>query len=179
MVERKGKYGECPACTRNNSNYSWCQSCDPYLLTKGWTTGNNEIDEIIKSTQLKATSYDSDYLEWIPYDNFKDIVKIGKGGFADIYKATWINGKKFMDINNNKRCSRLKSFIIIFRMIHKCNITFFHLVNLIDAGYKIKIISYHLTTSKYGYIIKLLRKGKLHYLDYNDNDVCLNTQIGI
>ena len=103
--ERKKHYGECPTCKRYNTHYSWCQSCDPKLLTEGWTSGNETLDELIKSTQLKATEYDNDYyLQWIPYNDLINIEKIGDGGFSTIYKATWIGGWKHIG-KDNKRIS--------------------------------------------------------------------------
>ena len=94
--KRKKYYGECPTCNRYNTYYSWCQSCNPKLLTEGWTSGNETLDELIKSTQLKATEYKNDnYLQWIPYNDLTNIEKIGEGGFATIYKATWLNGSKY------------------------------------------------------------------------------------
>ena|SRR6266542_4302071 len=86
----KGGFGICPNCQENNSDYNWCQLCDPNLLTQGWTSGNEKIDYLIKTTQRKAKGLD-DYLEWIPYNYFKDIEKIGEGGFGNIYKATWMD----------------------------------------------------------------------------------------
>ena len=100
--ERKEDYGECPTCYRYNTHWTWCQSCDPKLLTEGWTSGNETLDKLIKSTQLKATKYHySNHLQWIPYDDLTNIEKIGEGGFATIYKATWLNGVKNTD--GNKR----------------------------------------------------------------------------
>ena len=97
--ERKERYGECPTCNRYNTDEAWCQSCDPKLLTEGWTSGNETLDELIKSTQLKATKYDSIYyLQWIPYNDLTNIEKIGEGGFATISKATWLNGYKCVQI---------------------------------------------------------------------------------
>ena len=93
--QRYKGYGECPTCNRYNTNYSWCQSCDPKLLTEGWTSGNETLDELIKSTQLKATHYNNGhYLQWIPHNDLTNIEKIGEGDFATIYKATWLNGEK-------------------------------------------------------------------------------------
>ena len=59
--KRDEKYGECPTCNRYNTSWAWCQSCDPKLLTEGWTSGNETLDELFKSTQLKATSYNNKY----------------------------------------------------------------------------------------------------------------------
>src|SRR3989442_9982884 len=101
---RKEEYGKCPTCNRYNTDDSWCQSCDPKLLTEGWTSGNETLDELIKSTQLKATRYDDYYyLQWISYDDLTNIEKIGEGGFATVSKATWLNGYKSIDYENNKR----------------------------------------------------------------------------
>jgi len=107
LKKRHRVYGECPTCNRYNTNYSWCQSCDPKLLTEGWTSGNETLDELIKSTQLKATRYDNDYyLQWIPYNDLTNIEKIGEGGFATISKATWLNGYKDINYDNKERISK-------------------------------------------------------------------------
>ena len=101
---RKGIYGECLNCYRYNTDYSWCQSCDPQLLTVGWTSSDETIDEIIKSTQLEVTKYDNSYyLQWIPYDELKNIEKIDEGDFATIYNATWVNGCKYIDQLSKER----------------------------------------------------------------------------
>src|SRR5215204_4777906 len=76
--KRKGYYGKCPTCNRYNTQYSWCQSCNPKLLTEGWTSGNETLDELIKSTQIKATAYHyNNHLQWIPYNDLTNIEKIG------------------------------------------------------------------------------------------------------
>src|SRR5437764_15443605 len=112
--QRSKYYGRCPTCNRYNTKRAWCQSCDPQLLTEGWTSGNETIDDIIKSTQLKATEYDNFYyLQWIPCNKLKKIKKIGEGGFSTIYKATWINGWKYV---KNKRSS--KDSIVALKKLH-------------------------------------------------------------
>src|SRR5687768_11748543 len=103
---RKEEYGECQTCNRYNTHYSWCQSCDPKLLTEGWTSGNETLDKLIKSTQLKATRYNNNYyLQWISYNDLTNIEKIGEGGFATISKATWLNGDKSIN-DDDERTSK-------------------------------------------------------------------------
>ena len=51
--------------------------------------------------QLKFNFY-SYLFEWIPYNQFNDIEKIGKGGFATVYLANWKDGPLFYDIHTNK-----------------------------------------------------------------------------
>src|ERR1044071_6130158 len=70
----------------------WCKECVPSCLIEGWTSGNSEIDNFIKDTIYNA-KYRSNKLEWVPFDRFEDIKQIGKGGFAKVYSAKWIDGQ--------------------------------------------------------------------------------------
>ena len=128
--KRYGVHGECPTCNRYNTDTAWCQSCDPKLLTEGWTSGNETLDELIKSTQLKATEFDNDYyLEWIPYNNLTNIEKIGEGGFATIHKATWLNGNK--SINDSDERTNEDRTVALKKLHNSQNISdeFFNEVN--------------------------------------------------
>jgi hypothetical protein len=50
------------------------------------------IDEFIQYTQLNAND-NTDYLEWIDFDQFDLIENINKrGAFSSIYSATWMEG---------------------------------------------------------------------------------------
>jgi hypothetical protein len=53
------------------------------------TSGNKKIDEFIQEMQLKIND---SLFEWIPYNQFDEIKKIGKGGFSTIYSAVWKKG---------------------------------------------------------------------------------------
>ncbi|RHZ61611.1 hypothetical protein Glove_346g119 [Diversispora epigaea] len=50
--------------------------------------GNKNIDDLIKASQ-RSKKYNDPYLEWVPFENFTNIKKIGQGGFSQIFKATW------------------------------------------------------------------------------------------
>ncbi|GBC39432.2 kinase-like domain-containing protein [Rhizophagus irregularis DAOM 181602=DAOM 197198] len=90
--------GFCKECGNLNSfgdDWStWCTSCNSqHFIDKfpSWTSGNNNIDELIRKTQINTSHYESTF-EWIPYDQFTDIKFISKGGFGQVFKATWSNG---------------------------------------------------------------------------------------
>ena len=148
--ERNERYRECLTCNRYNTNWAWCQSCDPKLLTEGWTSGNETLDELIKSTQLKATDYyNYYYLQWIPYNDLTNIEKIGEGGFATISKATWLNGMKYTD--GNKRIS--KDMTVTLKKLHnsqnisdeflnEVNYLFFYLFQIFKCCSEINIFFY-------------------------------------
>ncbi|RHZ54987.1 hypothetical protein Glove_421g120 [Diversispora epigaea] len=52
-------------------------------------SGNKNINDFIKNSQSSKNTSVNRFLEWVPYDEFKNIEYIGKGGFSKIYKATW------------------------------------------------------------------------------------------
>jgi serine/threonine protein kinase len=48
--------------------------------------------------QIKINSHLDNIVEWIPYNQFNYIKEIGKGGFAVVYLAIWMDGPlKFND----------------------------------------------------------------------------------
>ncbi|CAG8450995.1 3276_t:CDS:2 [Funneliformis mosseae] len=91
-----GGYGLCPACGGKKTSENWCPPCHARLLLdecSGLTSGDKNLDEFIRKTITDARrSYD--YFEWIPFENFKDIKQIGRGGFATAYSATRTNCRK-------------------------------------------------------------------------------------
>ncbi|GBC06437.1 hypothetical protein RclHR1_06830005 [Rhizophagus clarus] len=89
--------GNCSYCNKPFTEELWCKTCDPFRMIEGWTSGNTDIDKFIKDTiyeaRYTAKSYDIKFLEWVPFNKFKDIKQIGEGGFAKVYSATWIDGR--------------------------------------------------------------------------------------
>ncbi|RHZ64827.1 hypothetical protein Glove_320g138 [Diversispora epigaea] len=84
---------KCPECNQELID-GWCKPCNSKYFQNDfnkWTSGNNTIDRFIQNTQINATN-EYEVIEWIPYDRFKDISEIAKGGFGTIYKAKWIDG---------------------------------------------------------------------------------------
>ena len=87
-------YGRCKGCSQVMKIPFWCSSCNSDRFKQDfvkWTSGNDDIDKLIKDNQTSA--YSKHILEWIPYEKFTDFKFIAKGGFADVYSATWTNGR--------------------------------------------------------------------------------------
>ena len=96
-------FGMCPDCKEPNAGRAWCKKCDPgKFLKEGKTSGIPEIDNLIYESQLKTEHYGLN-LEWISYDRFQDIKWIGEGGFANIFSATWLDGKPAYNYNYYKK----------------------------------------------------------------------------
>ena len=66
----------------------------------------------IKETRRKGSLKQ---LKWIPYNEFKDIEYLDKGGFSIIYKAIWLDNNKTVvlkSINNfNNSSKNLNKFL--------------------------------------------------------------------
>ena len=75
-------------------------------------SGNEFIDKFIKETQKNPLKKQ---LKWIPYNRFKDIEYLDKGGFSIIYKAIWLDNNKAVvlkSINNfNNSSKNLNEFL--------------------------------------------------------------------
>jgi hypothetical protein len=89
------KFGECSECKRPNTGEdNWCQSCNSEHFRSQfgkWKSENDNVDKVIKNAQLSAKN--SKYvLEWIPYNRFKNVNYVTKGGYGTVYTAYWSDG---------------------------------------------------------------------------------------
>ncbi|CAB4421442.1 unnamed protein product [Rhizophagus irregularis] len=79
----------CENCKQECLATLYCEYCVRNYLKanfKNWTSGNNDIDNLIQKCQLE-TLMPNQVVEWIPYNNLKNIKYLTKGGFSDIYTA--------------------------------------------------------------------------------------------
>ncbi|EXX62724.1 Ssk2p [Rhizophagus irregularis DAOM 197198w] len=75
--------------------WKWCKLCQVNNLKENfanWTSGNEKIDSFIQEMQLKINGHYDTLVEWIPYNKFNYIRNVGKGGFATVYSAIWMDG---------------------------------------------------------------------------------------
>src|SRR3954452_19799883 len=85
----------CENCNQECLATLFCELCvQNYLKSNfsNWTSGNNDIDNLIQKCQEEALLPEM-IVEWIPYKNLQNIKYLTKGGFSEIYSAEWINGE--------------------------------------------------------------------------------------
>ncbi|RIA94219.1 hypothetical protein C1645_873601 [Glomus cerebriforme] len=73
----------CENCNQECLATLYCEYCVRNYLKanfSNWTSGNDDIDNLIQE------------LEWIPYNNLRNIKYLTKGGCSEIYTADWIDG---------------------------------------------------------------------------------------
>ncbi|PKC56235.1 hypothetical protein RhiirA1_474292, partial [Rhizophagus irregularis] len=84
----------CENCNKVCLATLFCEHCVRNYLKanfSNWTSGNDDIDNLIQECQMKAIS-PSLIPEWIPYNNLQNIKYLTEGGCSEIYTAEWING---------------------------------------------------------------------------------------
>ncbi|POG74120.1 kinase-like domain-containing protein [Rhizophagus irregularis DAOM 181602=DAOM 197198] len=84
----------CENCNQECLATLYCEYCvQNYLKANfsNWTSGNNDIDNLIQKCQIETLRPDT-IIEWIPYNNLQNIEYLTKGGFSEIYTAEWIDG---------------------------------------------------------------------------------------
>jgi hypothetical protein len=84
----------CENCNQKCLATLYCEYCVQNYLKdnfSNWTSGNNDIDNLIKNCQMQ-TFMPSSIIEWIPYDNLQNIKYLTRGGFSEIFTAEWIDG---------------------------------------------------------------------------------------
>ena len=71
-----------------------CEGCKGKKIEKLTDKcGNEEIARFLYyQCKLNTGYYISGYIRWIPFDEFKNIEYLAKGGFGEVHKAAWING---------------------------------------------------------------------------------------
>src|SRR5438552_17442103 len=52
--------------------------------------GNEEIAKFLYECRLNA-KYHNNYIQWIPFGEFKNTEYLAKCGFGEVHKATWID----------------------------------------------------------------------------------------
>jgi hypothetical protein len=94
ILDNDGTKRICENCNQQCLATLYCEYCVRNYLKENfsnWTSGNNDIDNLIKNCQMESLRPDL-IVEWIPYSNLENIKYLTKGGFSEIYTADWING---------------------------------------------------------------------------------------
>ncbi|POG61358.1 kinase-like domain-containing protein [Rhizophagus irregularis DAOM 181602=DAOM 197198] len=94
ILQNTGTKRICENCNQECLATLYCEYCiRNYLKGKfsHWTSGNDDIDNLIQQCQLETTRPNV-IIEWISYSNLENIKYLTKGGFSEIYTADWVNG---------------------------------------------------------------------------------------
>ncbi|CAG8729504.1 15310_t:CDS:2, partial [Racocetra fulgida] len=123
ISNKKSKQRECENCQNWTYAQQYCEYCiRNYLLNNfnNWSSGNIEIDELIRECQLNTQR--PDYIvEWMPYESFGDIKYKTKGGCSSIYNAIWKDGRFDMWDKQNRQLKRAGTQHVILKRLDHSN----------------------------------------------------------
>ncbi|GBC02386.1 hypothetical protein RclHR1_00460024 [Rhizophagus clarus] len=94
ILYNEGERRICENCNQECLATLYCEYCIRNYLKSNfsnWTSGNHDIDNLIQKCQME-TLMPNMVVEWIPYNDLKDIKYLTKGGFSEIYTAIWVDG---------------------------------------------------------------------------------------
>ena len=71
-----------------------CEGCKGKEIRKlADKCGSEEIAKFLYECKLnRRWYYDDGYIRWVPFDEFKNIGYLAKGGFGEVHEATWVDG---------------------------------------------------------------------------------------
>src|SRR5436305_15002198 len=75
------------------------------------------VDEFIHQCQT-LSSLPTQILEWIPFNQFKDITKLTEGGFSSIYTAIWTRGSIGDYDENKKEFSYFENQLVVLKSLN-------------------------------------------------------------
>src|SRR2546421_1520747 len=76
---------------------------------------SEELAKFLYECRLNREQYYDDYIQWIPFDEFKNIEYLAKCGFGEVHEATWVNG--YYDEDKKKHYDRE----VVLERIHNSN----------------------------------------------------------
>ncbi|RIB13816.1 kinase-like domain-containing protein [Gigaspora rosea] len=162
---REIEHGKCTNCNEYNTSYAWCQTCNPDIITQGWTSGNKIIDNYIKECQLRTDRLHY-LIEWIPFDRLEHIKKIGEGGFGSVFSATWLD---YIIGFDDKRIFREPEIVALKTLKHiddnlnflkEGNLHEYLVENFINLNWKVKLKL--LKDIAVGLLINIHEEGLIH-----------------
>jgi hypothetical protein len=124
-LRRLHKYKKCNKCNRRIYKiHQICpECCKTNIMIKSQQSGNKLIDDFITYTQTKCPFNPDGKLEFVPYNQFKDIEFIADGGFGTIYKATWVNDSNITSDTNQNSRRHDNETVVVLKKLNSKNIT--------------------------------------------------------
>ncbi|GES75043.1 kinase-like domain-containing protein [Rhizophagus clarus] len=119
LIFDQGAKRICENCNQECLATLFCEHCVRNYLKSNfpkWTSGNDNIDNLIQECQMKTISPDK-IPEWIPYNNLEDIEYLTKGGFSEIYKAVWVDGYYIEWDSKKQQLVRFGSHYVVLKRL--------------------------------------------------------------
>ncbi|RIB25025.1 kinase-like domain-containing protein [Gigaspora rosea] len=111
-----------------------------------------DITHLKLEFQLKAISFE-DIIEWISFNKFDNVQKIGGGGFGSVFSATWLDGKRKIYYESKYTQSRTPSCVVALKTLPRSQNNFLK---------EVYGITPNTTNNEYLMVFQYVNKGSLH-----------------
>ena len=119
VLYNEGTKRICENCNQECLATTYCEICVRNYLKanfSNWTSGNDDIDNLIQSCQMGALE-PSKIPEWIPYNNLQNVRYLTEGGCSKIYTADWINGYYYEWDSKEQQLARFGGHAVILKRL--------------------------------------------------------------
>uniref|UniRef100_U9SW35 Protein kinase domain-containing protein n=1 Tax=Rhizophagus irregularis (strain DAOM 181602 / DAOM 197198 / MUCL 43194) TaxID=747089 RepID=U9SW35_RHIID len=117
--------------------YEWVQNNSINLTN--WTSGKETIDGFIQEMQLKVNNHNGIIFEWIPYNQFNEIMEIGKNSSIIAYSAIWKDGPLHWN-EQNKKYTRNSNREIALKCLHNTQNLIEFVINKVIKDERLSIL---------------------------------------
>ncbi|RHZ59673.1 hypothetical protein Glove_362g49 [Diversispora epigaea] len=176
---------QCNNCLNWHRAIQYCEFCIRKYLENNfgnWTSGNNEIDNLIQECQQKIAK-PAAVIEWIEYNQFENIEHLAEGGCATVYTAAWKDGSYNKWDPERQILERFERQKIVLKRLSNSNnnnVNWFQEVTLsftLDNTSTFLSICYGLTkdptTQDYMLVLKYYQNDLRHFLKDNFHSLTL------
>ncbi|GBC06640.1 hypothetical protein RclHR1_00070007 [Rhizophagus clarus] len=114
----------CSVCNRPYVFLKWCKFCDIEQFKKqfpNWRSDNSDFDKIIHNSQL-SIKFPNGFIQWIPYEKFTNVKFVGRGAYANVYKANWVEGLGTWDYALGRRVQHPNTPVALKELKNSINI---------------------------------------------------------
>ncbi|EXX56143.1 Mkk2p [Rhizophagus irregularis DAOM 197198w] len=122
IIKSKYKKSKCNECNKRrkplDKSHQICHVCYKVMSYEMKKSRNKVIDDFIRNTQISLVK-GAGKMEFVSYDQFKDIEFLAEGGFSKVYKATWINGPLLSW--NIKSSAREGNYTVVLKKLNNSN----------------------------------------------------------
>ncbi|GET58697.1 kinase-like domain-containing protein [Rhizophagus irregularis DAOM 181602=DAOM 197198] len=119
LIYNEGTRRVCENCNQKCLATLYCEYCVRNYLKNNfsnWTSGNDVIDNLIQECQMKTLDPNV-VIEWIPYNNLKNIKYLTKGGYSEIYTAEWVDGGYYGWDSNEQQLKRIRKYNVVLKRL--------------------------------------------------------------
>src|SRR5437763_13794501 len=103
---------------QNFAEIKWCICNINYLKNDSISIENEKVNNLVQEMRSKISNPNGVIFEWIPYNQFDNIIKIGENEFSIVYSAIWKDGPLLYNVNEYDYLRNQRDKKVILKYLH-------------------------------------------------------------